>query len=83
MVFNVASFVATESERHILHQWSDIQIKSLAIKKNQEIGKGNTITPLSLAFLPESYETERCLDGSPFGYYIRHSKSSLNSNKWI
>ena len=43
----------------------------------------NPTTPLSLVFLPESYETERCLDGSPFGYFIRRSVSTVNSRKWI
>ena len=43
----------------------------------------NSITPLELVLLPEKYETQRCLDGSPFGYYIRRSNSSTNSKKWI
>ena len=43
----------------------------------------NPITPLSLVLLPESYKTQRCLDGSPFGYYIRRSISTENSRKWI
>ena len=45
--------------------------------------KGKSITPLSLKFLPKSYDTERCLDGSAFGYYIRRSTSTENSRKWI
>ena len=81
--FNFASFVATEQERHILRQWSQFQIQKLLIENNEESTNGNSITPLSLVLLPESYKTERCLDGSSFGYYIRRSKSSLKSHKWV
>ena len=36
-----------------------------------------------LVHLPKFQEKARCLDGSPFGYYIRQSKSKTNSRKWI
>ena len=83
IVFSVASFVSTEPGRHLLHQWSKFQVQNLLLEKNEGTAKGDSITPLSLVFLPESYKTQRCLDGSSFGYYIRHSKSSLNSHKWV
>ena len=43
----------------------------------------NGITPLNLVLLPPRFKTQRCLDGSPFGYFIRRSKSKTNSQKWI
>ena len=41
------------------------------------------VTPLNLVLLPPRFRTQRCLDGSPFGYFIRRSNSDSNSRKWI
>ena len=60
-----------------------LKYESQSLVKHFESKRNNATTPLSLVFLPESFEAERCLDGSPFGYYIRRSVSILNSRKWI
>jgi len=39
--------------------------------------------PLKLIMLPESYSTQRCLDGSPFGYYLRRSTQGKNKNNFV
>ena len=45
---------------------------------------GNEFSPLSLVMLPTRFQKKaRCLDGSPYGYHIRRSKSQTNSRKWI
>ena len=60
-----------------------IHYEDIMLSNIHDSEKGKSITPLSLRFLPKSYDTERCLDGSPFGYYIRRSTSTVNSRKWI
>jgi len=63
-----------------LKEWSKIQDIKVA---NQLKSDGSSIEPLDLVLL-EEYEKERCLDGSPFGYYIRRADSlSENKDKWI
>lgn len=47
-------------------------------------GSGDEISPLELVMLPTKFQDKaRCLDGSPFGYYIRRSNSQTNSRKWL
>ena len=54
------------------------------ISDNNLRTNGRNISPLNLAILPEQFQDEaRCLDGSPFGYYIRRSTSQTNSRKWL
>ena len=36
--------------------------------------------PLKLILLPDSYTTQRCLDGSPFGYYLREQHNGKNGH---
>ena len=65
------------------HWWYKYHSKSLLTANDNTFMDRPTSTPLTLVLPPEYYENERCLDGSTFGYYIRRSKSGVNSNKWI
>ena len=59
--------------------------RAKGIKNNVYAERRNEkgVTPLRLVFLPPSFKTQRCLDGSRYGYYIRRSTSLTNSRKWI
>lgn len=60
------------------------ELPDLASYTQQPQRNGSEISPLSLVMLPTKFqEKARCLDGSPFGYYIRRSNSQTNSRKWI
>ena len=73
--------IAARFQHSKLHEWSDIQDKNL---ENQLQSEGSSIIPLDLVLLPDEYENERCLDGTPFGYFIRRADpSSENKDKWI
>ena len=39
--------------------------------------------PLKLILLPDSYTTQRCLDGSPFGYYLRKQHNGKNGHNVV
>jgi hypothetical protein len=44
---------------------------------------GTSLAPLDLVLLPDEYDTQRCLDGTPYGYYIRRNDPTRETNKWI
>ena len=77
----LAQILCTEASYH--HWWYKYYAKSFLTANDNTFMERDASTPLTLVFLPEYYENERCLDGSKFGYYIRRSKSIVNSNKWI
>ena len=77
----VVQIFLTQASYH--HWWYKYYAKSFLTANDNTFMDRPTSTPLTLVLLPEYYENERCLDGSKFGYYIRRSKSEVNSNKWI
>ena len=85
MVFFIViiSNLSTTHSTRSLQEWSDLQERVIDKELANQKEVSNSLTPLSLVILPDSYETQRCLDGSPFGYYIHRSKSNVNSKKWI
>ena len=77
-------FLISDATSSYRQQWSRNQILDIENRMSNEDALSNTLTPLDLVLLPESeYKTQRCLDGSPFGYYLRRSSSNENSRKWI
>merc|ERR1711936_1164203 len=79
----LAPVILTTGSYSFLKQWSDIQGRNLQKETQETLRKQPSSSPLRLILLPDEYETQRCLDGTPFGYYIRRSNSNNNSKKWI
>ena len=73
----------TPRQESFMQLWSKPQTNHEQNKVRFGTRNKNNVTPLNLVLLPSSFKTQRCLDGSPFGYYIRRSKSQVNSQKWI
>ena len=88
MCMHLANFVhshITQSDKNWLPWRSKYQNTSdvTSAERITDSRSKNEITPLNLVLLPSSFKTARCLDGSRFGYYIRHSQSLTNSRKWV
>ena len=75
--------VSTEYSRSFLKQWSENEDYKIQEQIKDESLNVNDFTPLDLVLLPDEYDTQRCLDGTPFGYYIRRNDPSKQTNKWI
>ena len=72
--------LSSKNQYSLLKNWSVIQDMRF---ENQAKPEGSSLEPLDLVLLRE-YENAKCLDGTPFGYYVRRANPlSENREKWI